>query len=145
MSDERWLDVVARIVPGDSLDLDEALFGRDTPEPGPVSARGKVASTAPSAKLWERQETTSHIGIRVDRPAPEVPHLAFKLASIAAERSVVPVILSPLARTGFERYGFRVERLPPGPPEEVARCEEEIRRFWDMPIVIDLEDVEALG
>ena len=145
MSDERWLDVLSRIVPGEPVDLDRAVFGQDAAGPPPVATRGEVASTAPSARLWERPDEISHIGIRVEKEHPDALHLALRLASVAAERGVVPVILSPLERSGFERFGFRIERIPSGPPDEAARCEEEIRRFWDIPIVIDLGDVEALG
>jgi hypothetical protein len=98
-----------------------------------------------SARLWQRNETASYIGIRVDQAPQDVRRIALRLASAAAERGVVPIVLSALPRTGFEQYGFRVERLPDGPPEAVAAFEAELRKFWDMPIVISLSDVERLG
>jgi hypothetical protein len=81
----------------------------------------------------------------VDHAPKDTRRLALRLASAAAERGVVPILLSVLPRTGFEQYGFRVERLPDGPPEAVALAEAELRKFWDMPIVISLSDVERLG
>ena len=48
-------------------------------------------------------------------------------------------------RTGFERFGFRVERLPSGSAEQAGQAEQDLMRFWDMPIVIDLADVAHLG
>lgn len=146
MTDERWFDVIARMTPDEPLDLDAVVFGRVArADPGEVAPRGRSETLAPSARLWERDTALSHIGVRVTRAHPDALDLAFRLASAAAERGVVPVILSPLERTGFERFGFRVERLPADPPEEAARAEQDLMRFWDMPIVIDLADVAHLG
>lgn len=146
MSDERWFDVVTRITPDEPVDLDPVVFNHVAREVSrEIRPRGRAAAAPPSAKLWDRDETRSHIGVLISREHPDALHLALRLASAAAERGVVPVILSSLERTGLERFGFRVERLPSGSEEEVARCEAEIRKFWDMPIVIDMADVEALG
>ena len=54
------------------------------------------------------------------KPPADIRRTALRLAAAAVERGVVPIILSPLPRTGFEPYGFRVERLPAGPPEAAA-------------------------
>lgn len=145
-ADQRWFEVVARITPDEPLDLDPMLFDHVAPmAPDVVEAFGPPVSTPPSPMLWARDGAQSHIGVRVTRAHPDALHLALRLASAAAERGVVPVILSSLDQSGFERFGLRVERLPSGPPEEVARCEDELRAFWDMPIVIDLADVAHLG
>ena len=115
MTDERWFDVIARMTPDEPLDLDAVLFDVSaSADPGEVAPLGRAETMAPSARLWERDEALSHIGIRVTQAHPDALELAFRLASAAAERGVVPIILSPLERTGFERFGFRVERLPSG-------------------------------
>jgi len=146
MNDNFWFDVVTRITPDEPVDLDPVVFDHVADEVSrEVAARGRATVAAPSSRLWERDETRSHIGIRIARTHPDALHLALRLASAAAERGVVPVIVSSLDRTGLERFGFRVERLPSGPPDEVTRCEEEVRKLWDMPIIIDLEDAADLG
>jgi hypothetical protein len=144
MKDQTWPQVIARLSADDPVDLDPVLGGFDT---GPVLPALPLAAepTVLSARLWQRNDTVSHIGIRVDSPPSDLRRLALRLASAAVERGVIPIILSSLPRTGFEPYGFRVERLPDGPPEAVALFEAELRLFWDMPIVIDLADVERLG
>lgn len=141
----RWFEVLSRIGPGAPVDLDAVLAPGTAPPPPPVALRGRPEETARSSRLWQRDAAASHIGIRVTRLPEDIRPVALRLAAAATERGVVPVILSPLPRTGFEAYGFRVERLPDAPPAETARAEAELALFWDLAIVIDLEDVAALG
>ena len=144
MREQTWFDMIARLSADEPTDLDPILTdGLPAPDFFPPPIPG--ASTVLSSKLWDRDETVSHIGVRIDRPPKDARRLALRLASAAAERGVVPIILSTLGRTGLEQFGFRVERLPEGPPEAVAILEAELRKFWDMPIVISLSDVERLG
>jgi hypothetical protein len=143
MSDPRWLDVIARLQAEDPLDLDPLLGPAPAPPPAPDPQADTPAIR--SARLWARNEALSYIGIRVTKAPADIRRTALRLAAAAVERGVVPIILSPLPRTGFEPYGFRVERLPAGPPEAASLHEAELRRFWDMALVIDLADAERLG
>ena len=52
-----------------------------------------------------------------------------RLAAFAIERDVEIVVLSEADCSGFERFGFRVERIAGDTPEERAACEDQIRRF----------------
>lgn len=144
MTRSGWLDVIARLSTEEPIDLDPMLTD-GTPAPAGVAPEVAEAPTVLSTRLWARDESISHIGVRIDRPPEDARRLALRLASAAVERGVFPVILTTLGRTGLEQYGFRVERLPDGPPETVALYEAELRKFWDMPIVISLSDVELLG
>jgi hypothetical protein len=138
-----WYAVISRLAQEAPEDLDP-LLGPE-PLPAPPLPAAAAQGLPPSARLWDRDAAVSHIGVRVDTPPRDIRRLALRLAAMAAERGVVPVILSALPRTGFEQFGFRVERLPEVPPEAVARYEDELRRFWDMAIVVDLSDIERLG
>jgi hypothetical protein len=142
MTDPRWFDVIARLSAEEPVDLDPILLA---PVPKPPVAEASGGPVVRSARLWQRNEALSYIGIRVEQAPRDARRLALRLASAAAERGVIPIFLSALPRTGFEQYGFRVERLPDGPPAAVADAEAELRKFWDMPIVISLSDVERLG
>ena len=144
MTGETWLDVIARLSAEEPVDLDPILAD-PSPRPEAGAAGAGNGPTIRSAKLWKRDDTVSHIGIRVERIPDDPRRLALRLASAAAERGVVPIILSTLPRTGLEQYGLRVERLPDGSPESAARAEAELRKFWDMPIVVSLSDAERLG
>ena len=67
-----------------------------------------------------------------------------RLAAVALERGVTPIILSALDMSGFERFGFRVERLPAQPAER-ATAEAELARVWDLSIIIDADEIGLLG
>jgi len=144
MRGERWLEVIGRISGDEPLDLDPILIAA-APTANLGAPPDPAGSTVRSSKLWSRDDAVSYIGVRVDEPPRDLPRIALRLASAAEERGVVPIILSTLARTGLEQFGFRVERLPEGPPEAMDLFEAELRKFWDMPIVISLSDVERLG
>ena len=144
MSGPGWLEVVGRISGNEPFDLDPILIdGSAATEADPLPPARDL--TVRSSRLWSRDDAVSYIGVRIDQPPKDIARLALRLASAAAERGVVPIILSTLGRTGLEQFGFRVERLPDGPPEAVDLVEAELREFWDMPIVISVSDVERLG
>jgi hypothetical protein len=143
MNDPRWLDVIARLSADDPTDLDPVLG--PAPAPPPAPHRPPDAPAILSARLWTRNPARSYIGILVSQPPADIRSAALRLAAAAVERGVVPIILSALPRTGFEPYGFRVERLPAGPPEARALHEDELRRFWDMALVFDLAEVDRLA
>jgi hypothetical protein len=143
MTDPFWLDLIARLSAEHPVDLDPLLSPDQTSCPALPDLDG--APGLRSSRLWARDQTVSHIGIRVDNPPKDLRRIALRLASAAAERGVIPIILTRLDRTGFEQLGFRVERLPDGAPEVVAAFEAELRHFWDMALVIGLADVERLG
>lgn len=150
MTRDAWFEVMARLAEDPPTDLDHILAPETNAMRGFESALGPQAVIAalkvpPSPRLWNRDEGVSWIGVRVDHPPRDVRATALRLAAAAAERRVVPIILSALPRTGFEQYGFRVERLPDGPPETVAAFEAELCSFWDMPLILALEDIEGLS
>ena len=58
---------------------------------------------------------------------------------------MAPIILTALDQTGFERFGFRIERFLPGPGADRAAWEAEMTAFWQLAIIIDAADVAALG
>lgn len=140
MSD--WIDLIAKFNPEVPESVDELIDG-DTAATGSVFYRN--VRPAPPASLWLRQdESDGYIGIRVTSSDEATPSAAMGLAAIAAERSVVPIILSHAAICGFERFGIRVETIAGQTEEERAACEAEVVSFWGIPIVIDLSAAIAL-
>lgn len=141
MTQGQWLSVLARIAPGEPLDLDMSKDGA-----GGALPAWEPGMPPPSPRLWERAELDiSYIGIRVDRPVANQGHVALKLAAAALERGVTPVILTSLDSSGFERFGFRVERFVGASAADRAAWEAEMSAFWSFALIIDAADVTALG
>ena len=140
---DHWLEVLLRIAGTAPLDLDAVVLGGALPQAAAAVPHG-AGTLPPSPRLWERgEEETAAIGIRVLNPLPDPGAVALRLAAAAVERGITPVILSALPDSGFERFGFRVERLSPGAAR--AAEEAELQAFWNFAIIIDAEDVERLG
>ncbi len=144
MTPEHWLAVLSRIAPGEPVDLDAGA-------PGPAGTGSAIAgwtpaTPPPSPRLWQRGDSgASWIGIRVDAPLADPARAALRLAAAALERGVTPVILTPLDFTGFERFGFRIERFVPGAGADRAAWEAEMTAFWSLALIIDAADVALLG
>ncbi len=142
MSRADWLQRAARITPDHPLDLDGIL-------PAPSLRRGGfsvlAADTPPAGPLWPRPGPGGTIGVRVTHPLHDTAHVAARLAAAAVEREVTPIILSALPLSGFEQYGFRVERLPDGPEEVVSAFEQELAAFWSLAVIVNAADIAGLG
>jgi len=145
---EKWLEIVSGISGPAPVNLDPLI------EAGAIRAQRVVPDPfwpdtvfpPPSVRLWQWQDAQhSCIGVRVTAPVVQPGRIALRLASAAVERSVLPIILTTLPLSGFERFGFRTERLCGATPEARAACEAELMRFWNMAIVIDAADVALLG
>lgn len=145
MPDTPWLAVLSRLTTHAPVDLDEDRpaapaatglpFGSAAPPDAPPVASG----------LWDRPETDqSFIGVRILQPVQNPASLALRLASAALERGVIPVILTTLEQTGLEHFGFRIERLP---ADAVLRAafEAELAHFWNLAIIIDVNEAGMLG
>ena len=143
--DERWLAVLARITPQQPIDLETVICGSENPA-APTPDREFIAAIcpapAPSAELWCRSENDlSYLGVRLTAPLADNALTALRLASAALERGITPIILTTLNNSGFERFGFRVERILGDTDAERS----ELKRFWNMAIVVDAAEVALLG
>lgn len=132
-----WNSILPRIGPHDAIDLDDMLSPYD-PRPGPA---GRDIFPLPEAVLMPEAEMKRAdavcVGIQARAAdATDPVDRAMRLAAFAAERDVQIVVLTDADRSGFERFGFRVERIAGATPEERAACEEQIRRFWNLDLVL---------
>ncbi len=145
MNEEFWLDVISRITTDEPIDLDELLFEIVPTENSSVGVDADKGYMKPSKTLWENSDTSqSYIGIRVNKRPTDYTHAALKLASVALERGVTPIILTTLPDSGFERFGFRVERLIGDDAAECIALEQELVQFWNLAIVIDMAQIATL-
>jgi hypothetical protein len=148
MTVAHWLQVLSRITGDQPLDLDVLVFP-DAPAADPASPRHlpprDAGTLPPPAALWPLgEDAASCIGVRVTGAVPDLPGTAMRLASAAIERKVIPIILSHIGQSGFEQYGFRVERIHASAPGDIVRQEAEIAAFWDLAIIVDADSVGEL-
>lgn len=141
--DRVWSAILSRVTPDRPENLDPVIRGDAAlPAPGRMLAPG--GPVPPSAALWPTgDESLARIGVRIAEPLADPTRAALHLAAAAIERRVIPIILSRLDQSGLERFGFRVERIPEGPG--AAAAEAELRKFWNLALVIDGGDIGRLG
>jgi hypothetical protein len=137
MDTTHWSSILPRIVRHDADDLDALL----TPFDPRRTAPGKDLFPLPEAVLAPgtalKRADAVCVGLRAPAGAPgDVADRAMRLAAFAAERDVEVVILTESDRSGFERFGFRVERIAGETPAARAACEDQIRRFWNLDLVL---------
>jgi hypothetical protein len=145
MNRDYWSAVIGRIADEAPLDIDAAVFGdRDRGVP----AQDRVPrgpGVPPSARLLHtRVDGSASIGIRVRTRPRDIAGLAFHLAAMSHEKGVDAIILSQCGPTGFETFGFRVERVPDDPAGQ-AQAEAELAALWGMAIIVDADDILHLG
>lgn len=146
MSEEIWLDVISRITTEAPIDLDAVVFANTAVKPPRTVVVPVQDQAGPSTVIWDKTDPeSSFIGIRVDTPLTDCTQAAFRLAAAALERGVTPIILTRLTDCGFERFGFRIERIIGDSDADCARLEADITKFWNLAIVIDVRDVAAFG
>jgi hypothetical protein len=137
MDTTQWNSILQRIAPHDADDLDPLLAPRDPRR----AEQGRDLFPFPEAVLMPetalKRVDAVCIGLRA--PAADTSDIvdrAMRLAAFAAERDVEVVILAEADRSGFERFGFRVERIAGETPEQRGACEAQLRRFWNLDLVL---------
>jgi hypothetical protein len=136
MQTHRWNALLARIVPEEADDLDE-LTGAFDPRYAPTGRDvlpALEAALMPTTPLKRRDAVC--IGLRAAGPLPDAADRAVRLAAFAVERDVEVVVLAEAEHVGLERFGFRVERICGATPAQRAACEAQIRRLWNIDLVL---------
>ena len=125
------------------LDLDPLIFDASPDRHSDIS---QPVLIPPSTALWRGSgERSPRIGIRIREPLLEAHFLAARLAAIAFERHVVPVFLNHVASSGMQGFGFRVEYISGSTEAEREFCEQQIKRFWNLAIVVDAVEIDQLS
>lgn len=136
MSAQRWNAILSRISRHDADDIDDVLAPFDPRR----SPHGRNVFPEIDAVLMPQTEMKRHdavcIGFRVRSHLPDAADRAIRLAAFAMERDADVVVLAHCESTGLERYGFRCERIDG--ETETARevCEDQVRRFWNIDLVL---------
>lgn len=136
METQRWTALLSRIVPQVADDLD-GVVGDFDPRRAPL---GRDVFPAVAAALLPKtalkRADAVCVGVRVSAAPPDAADYAMRLAAFAVERGVEIIVLAEVDATGLERFGFRTERIAGDSPEARAQCEEQLRRFWNIDLVL---------
>lgn len=136
MSTNRWEDILARVSRNEPENLDGLLTPYDprATTPGDEIFPEHV-SVVPFASEF-RSDDTIAIGVRVEEPLPDPAERAVQLGAFAIERNVEVVVLSHMDYSGFERFGFRTERISGKSEAARAACERQLAGFWHLEVII---------
>lgn len=137
MDPKHWNAILSRIGPHDADDLDGLIEPFD-PRHGVC---GRDIFPMPEAVLMPqaalKRADAVCIGLRTPgTDAADAADRAIRLAAFAIERDVEIVVLNETDRSGLERFGFRIERISGETPEARDACEDQIRRFWNLDLVL---------
>ena len=136
----RWMAAIARATCADPVNLDALL------EPHDCLARngsGRIVFASSNDTPLRRAAGDG------DRPAigcllsgedavdPNgVSAMTAQLAALAIERDCEVVVISDQNISGFERFGFRVERVAGDTDAERSVCVQQIRDFWNCDVIL---------
>jgi hypothetical protein len=136
MQTHRWNALLARIVNDDADDLDDLTTAFDARyAPTGRDILPEIDAVLRPATPLKRRDAVC-IGLRVTARLPDAADRAMRLAAFAAERDVEIVVLAHADHVGLERFGFRVERIAGATPAQRAACEAQIRRLWNIDLVL---------
>jgi hypothetical protein len=136
MDTARWTAILSRIDPRDAADIDD--IARDFDPRAAVPGRDvfpDVEGCLMPRATFKREDAVA-IGLRIAAEPTDAADRAMRVTAFALEREVEVVVLSDCDRSGFERFGFRVERVTGDTEARRAACEEQIRRFWSIDLVL---------
>ena len=132
----RWSAVLARLGRERAVNLDVEI-GRFDPDAAAEPGRVVFPEPANPVVIPEVSHKRPAIGVVVSsKSAAEDAALAGHLAALAIERECEVIILTEDPLSGFERFGFRTERIAGESDAEKAACLEQIRSFWGLEIVL---------
>ncbi len=131
-----WAAIIGRISPASADDLD-ALTARYDPRsavPGGDLFPELDAVLMPLVRL--KRADAVCVGFAVSAELSDAADRAMRLAAMALERDVEVIVLASGDVSGLERFGFRTERVAGDSEAARAACEEQIRRFWSLDLIL---------
>lgn len=136
MSSEEWTQALLRMSRQDADDLDDLLAAHD-PRQKPLG-REVFPPIDPALAHGTEMKRPDEVvvGVKIVAWAPDLADRAVRLAAFALERDAQIVVLASGDGLGLERFGFRSERIAGEEPAERQACERQIRRFWNIDLVI---------
>lgn len=135
MTVDDWSTIITKITPHSPEHLDDILESFDARR----TTNGRCIfpeNNWHNGQSPFRDTATVCIGVRIDGDNVERSDLSMKLASMALEKNVIPVILFEGDYSGMERFGFRTEKIAGESKNERRESEEQLKQFWNISVVI---------
>ncbi len=133
MHTTNWSEILPKIAPLAAIELDDVLQDFDPR----LDASGRTLF--PQNPYHHPPEfvdpETTCVGIAV-RAAIDTADIAMKLASLAMEKGVTPVVFCHLEYSGLERFGFRVEKISGASDADEQACIDQLKQFWGISVMI---------
>lgn len=135
MTVDEWSMIITKIIPRNAEPIDDILEAFDTRYSSDGSYIFPDKGWLGSQKAFQNPSTVC-IGVRVEGDYIDRTDLSMKLASMAIEKEIMPIIISRGDYSGMEKFGFRVEKLSGETEDQQLNCEEQLKRFWNISVVI---------
>lgn len=136
MDTQRWNTILSRIAPREADDIDDLARGFDARHrPGGRDVFPEIAAVLMPQATMKRRDAVS-IGLRVAAELPDACDRAMRLTAFAIERDVEIIVLAQSDLSGLERFGFRCERIAGDTEAARAGCEDQVRRFWNIDLLL---------
>ncbi len=147
MENKLWGEIASRIVDIQPIDIDPVIAGNGKPTASGawlVRDEGHM-QVSPAAASWQLKDSECiAVAVRVEKKLRNVDRIASRLAALAHERNIFPIIFSKIDKSGFEQFGFRVECLIGFDAAQMAICEDELKRFWGIALVLGTDEILAM-
>lgn len=143
-----WATIAGRLTSQTPVDLDVVLWDgkTDLPVGGELVGATDVATRPVSQSCWPlREPGMLHLGVRITAPLNDPLALATALTAIAMERQMTPVVFSHLNRCGLEQFGLRIEHVTGSTQSERDGCEQDLKQYYQMAIMVDASDLPAMN
>jgi hypothetical protein len=136
LADQGYSKIICLITPALPSDIDDIVLARVPTDTSPGKDIFPAAMNAALLRPEQKSENMVIIGIRIKSVLEDTADLAMRLACLAIEKDVLIIVLSYLDYCGLERFGFRVERVSGQNEAEQKICEDDIRNFWGISMII---------
>jgi hypothetical protein len=135
MNRERWTTLLRRVTRDCAADIDDLLAEFD-PRQDPVGS--DVFPEIPGELMPQvalKRPDAICVGVRIATAPADPADQALRLVGFAIEKDVEIVLLAQVDQTGFEPFGFRIERIA-GEGAAAEACERQLCRFWNIDMVL---------
>lgn len=136
MDGQRWTAILSRITRHEAVDIDDITGGFDPRRVAPGRDLFPELSAVLMPQTALKRSDAVCVGYRVQEAPPDAADRAMRLAAFAIERDVEIVVLTESDSSGLERFGFRTERVAGDTQAARGACEDQIRRFWNIDLVL---------